>query len=438
MQQQHLVSSRLVLAVAGTLVLGACAAETTASDTPASTATPVTTTAPPTATIPPTTVGPTVTVAPTTDPPPATAPPAELPEATPGPCGAYGPLPALPDSMPTVLFDTDGDGEADDEVTAYGAADGWRVRVTEDGVTSEAPALGVAAWGYLDAPIPTGDGDQIAVADNDDPGSIWYFATGDDGCVRPLLDPPHEDGIDDLAAPQDEPTPTLPPTPVDEIATPQPDPIPPVTPVDDLAAFEDELLCGPLPDIPVNAVIGSDLWLDLDGHGAPDDRLVSYAVDGNWFLRGWIGPSESEVAVPGAGVHGVSVLGTADVDHTYGGDEIVAVVGGGAYSVEIGFFAFLEGGCLHRYLAEGGGEFGPSVGASIAFGSGLACVDGRVVETGFQRMEDDTYTVWEASYEPVSVITFGGAADVEGFEADGLTADEAAEYATFDCHGLTL
>lgn len=424
MQSNTFASSRLLLAAAGTLVLGACAAETTASDAPASTPAPITTaapTTPPVATIPPTTVGPSVTVAPTTDPPPATAPPADLPEATPGPCGTYGPLPALPDSMPTVQFDTDGDGEADDEVTAYGGEDGWRVRVVEDGVTSEALALNVTAWGHLDDPIPTPDGDQIAVIDNDDPGHVWHFATGDDGCVRPLLDPPQDDAIDDLVAPEPAPEPTVPPAPVDELAAP-----------------EDDMMCGPLPAIPGNAVIGSDLWLDLDGHGVPDDRLVSYSVDGNWFLRGWIGPSESEVAVPAAGVHGVRVLGTADIDHTYGGDEIVAVVGGGAYAMEIGFFAFLEGGCIHRYMAEGGGEYGPTVGASIGNGSGLACVDGRVIETGFQLMDDDTYTAWEATYEPVSVITIGGAADIEGFEVDGLSDDEVAEYATFDCHGLTL
>ena len=421
MHNTTIVSSRLLLAAAGTLVLGACAAETTASDAPASTIDLTTTvaTTPPVATIPPTTVGPTATVAPTTDPPPVTVPPADLPVATPGPCGAYGPLPALPDSMPTVLFDTDGDGETDDEVTAYGSEDGWRVRVVENGVTSEAMALNVTAWGYLGDPLPTDGGDQVTVIDNDDPGNVWYFATGDDGCVRPLLDPPGGDQIDDFATP--EPTPTVPPTPVD-----------------DLAAPEDDVMCGPLPTIPANAVIGSDLWLDLDGNGADDDRLVSYAVDGNWFLRGSIGPSESEVAVPGAGVHGVRVLGIADIDHTYGGEEIVAVVGGGASAVEIGFFAFLEGGCLHRYMNEGGGDFGLMTGASIGSGAGLMCVGGQIIEWTFQLMEDDTYTMWEKTWEPVSVITIGAAVAVEGFESSGLTYDEVADYATFDCHGLSL
>ena len=436
MQYNTFVSSRLVLAAAGTLVLGACAAETAATDGPASTAVPISTVTTTVPTVPTTSVGPTVTVAPTTEP----VPPVELPEATPGPCGVYGPLPALPDSMPTVAYDTDGDGQVDDEVTAYGAEDGWRVRIVQDGIVSEALALDITAWGYLDDPIPTADGDQIAVVDNENPDNVRYFATGDDGCVRPLLDPPHEDGVDDLAATDDGPTPTLPPAPVDDLVIPLPDPIPPVPPVpaDDLAAPEDDMMCGPLPAIPLDAVIGSDLWLDLDGQGVPDDRIVSYSVDGDWFLRGSIGPAESEIAVPAAGVHGVRVLGTADIDHTFGGDEIVAVVGGGAHAVEIGFFAFLEGGCIHRYMADGGGDYGPTVGASTGNGSGMACVDGRVVEWSYQLMDDDTYTVWEATYEPVSIVTFGGAAGIEGFEADGLSADEVAEYASFDCHGLTL
>ncbi|MEZ5294759.1 MAG: hypothetical protein R2697_00360 [Ilumatobacteraceae bacterium] len=421
MQSNIFVSSRLVLALAGTLVLGACAAESAASDAPAA----PDPTAAPVATIPPTTVGPSVTVAPTTAPPVVTTPPVDLPEITPGPCGAYGPLPALPDSMPTVLYDTDGDGAVDDEVTAYGAEDGWRVRFVENGITSEALALNVTTWGYLGEHAVVDGRDHIVVVPNDDPGNTWYFTTDDDGCAHPVLDDPEHQPIDDLVAPT--PQPTLPPAPVDKWAAPEP------AGDDD----DDDMMCGPLPDVPVDAVIGTELWLDLDGGDADDDRIVSYLHGGTWYLRGEIAGAQSEITVPGAGVHGVRVLGFADVDETYGGEEIVAVVGGGASAQEIGFFSFLEGGCIFRYQHEDGGDFGVLVGASVMWGEGLRCSDGLIHDWGFQHEDDDTWTMWSGAYQPVSLGTFGLVPDVDGYYEEGLDADDI-DQPLFDCLGLAL
>ncbi len=97
--------------------------------------------------------------------------------------------------MPTLMFDTDGDGNVDDEVTAYGAGDGWVVRVVENGVVSEAQAHGVDGWAFISNDYQVDGRDHIEVTDND-VGTIFTLATVD-GCVE-LLDT--RNPIDDLAA----------------------------------------------------------------------------------------------------------------------------------------------------------------------------------------------------------------------------------------------
>ena len=420
-------TTRLLLAAAGALVLGACATDASANDVeqaptvdvpavrpenvPDATAAP--STAPPhTETdvdpaAPPTTEP--VVTTPVTSPPttesadpiptiPTPPTPADVPEATPvAPCGEFEPLPPLPDSMPTIAIDTDGDGDGD-AVTAYGAADGWHVRVVEDGVTSEAVVDSIAGWAYLADPVVDGDHVEIVLVDNDTAGA-WYFATDAAGCV----------GL--LASPGDD---------LDEI--------------DDFAS-DDDLGCGPLPSIPGDAVIGSELWVD-NGDGG-EDHYVSYFADGIWTLRVDLLNAQSEVVIPSAGVHGVEIIGMADVDPTYGGPELLATVGGGASTVEIGIFSLLEGGCIFRYQADGGGDFGVLVGASTQWGEGMVCAGGLIFDTGYQREDDDTYTAWSTPYQPVSLGTFGLVPDVDGYYEEGLSPD-VTQAALFECGDLAL
>lgn len=228
------------------------------------------------------------------------------------------------------------------------------------------------------------------------------------------VDPP-EPGSDDLA--------------VEPVDPPEPEPI------DDFASPDDDLTCG-LPPMSDDATIGSELWVDIDGVGGDNDRIVAY-FDGTWKLRGEFSTgAESEIEIPGAGAQGVRVLGLADVDLTYGGDEVIAVVGGGASAVEIGVFSFLEGGCIFRYQADGGGDFSVFSGATVNHGAGVLCGDGYITSWGFERDEDDTYSVWDASFEPVSLGVFGYMPSSDGY-AEGLSHDDLS-HTLFDCNGLSL
>ena len=415
--QQILVSprTRLILVAATTmLVTGACGAGTTLTSPSAPTIeSSATTTAPAPAPTEPLTTPITAStddtersVAPdTTAPPSGDAPP---------PCGEFAPIQPLPDSMPTLAFDSDGDGSIDDAVTAYGADGGWHVRVVENDIVSEAVVDEIAGWAYLTEPVAGDGGDLIVLVDNDTERS-WTFATDDSGCVGVVATVPTS-GAGDLA--------------VEPVDPPEP------TEFDDLASPDDDLGCGPLAAVPVDALIGNELWVDLDGGDVDDDHLVSY-FDGTWKLRvEFSGGAQSQLEIPSAGAHGVRVLGFADVDLTYGGDELLAVVGGGASTVEIGVFTFLEGGCIIRYQADGGGDFSVHSGASVTQGAGVVCGEGYITSWGFERDDDDTYAVWDASFEPISLGVFGYMPSSDG-HAEGLSFEDLSD-TLFDCNGLSL
>lgn len=242
---------------------------------------------------------------------------------------------------------------------------------------------------------------------------------------------------------------TEPPTPEPEVVETPPTTEPPAPATDDLAVEpveppeptdvddspDDDLACA-LPAMSDDAIVGNEIWVDLDGEGGDNDRIVAY-FDGAWKLRAEFSVGvQSEIEIPGAGVHGVRVLGFADVDLTYGGEEILAVVGGGASSVEIGVFSFYEGGCIFRYQAEGGGDFGVYSGASVMNGAGVVCGEGYITSWGFERDDDDTYAMWDASFEPVSLGVFGYMPASDGY-AEGLSFDDLNS-SLFDCNGLSL
>lgn len=239
--------------------------------------------------------------------------------------------------------------------------------------------------------------------------------------TAPTTTAPSEPPVEPAAVPEATPTTTEPPVP---------------EPIDDLT-YDDEPGPCTLPAMPVDTVIGGEVWFDL-GPGYEGQRVVSYLSGGAWKLRvEFTDGAASELEIPGAGVHGVRPIGFADVDLTFGGEELLAVVGGGASTVEIGMFAFLEGGCIHRYQSELGGDFSVHVGATTEWGTGLICGDGYVVDWGYERDPDDTYATWSAAFEPVSLPVFGyipASDDV----AEGLTLDEVSATPLFDCNGLEL
>ncbi len=81
-------------------------------------------------------------------------------------CGNFGAIPPTPDSMPTLMYDTDGDGNVDDKVTAYsGGGEGWVLRVVEDGVISEAHTPGIDGWAYISNDYEVDGRDYIEVTD---------------------------------------------------------------------------------------------------------------------------------------------------------------------------------------------------------------------------------------------------------------------------------
>ncbi len=296
---------------------------------------------------------------------------------------------------------------------------------TEPNVIADAPASATPPTAAPDPTPTTTVATSPTTADTDatdtappttiEPAPCGEIATEEQGCVQQIATTPHAVADELSLEPVDPPEPTE---------------------IEDLASPDDDLLCGPLLPVPVDALIGTEIWVDLDGVGGDDDRIVAY-FDDAWKLRAEFSTgAQSELEIPGTGAHGVRVLGFADVDLTYGGEEIMAVVGGGASTVEIGVFSFLEGGCIFRYQADGGGDFSVYSGASVTHGSGVVCGEGYITSWGFERDDDDTYAVWDASFEPISLGVFGYMPSSDGF-AEGLSFDDLNPD-LFACNGLSL
>lgn len=321
-------------------------------------------------------------------------------------------------------------------ITLVAAACGSETTLSSSGTTTDtAPVVTAEAPSPATAPTtaPTTEPTTAPSSVPTAPAAPVADEESDTTTPTTQVDPPEATADEAVSEPADEPV--EPPEPgSDDLAVEPVDP-PEPEPIDDLASPDDDLTCG-LPPMPDDATIGNELWVDLDGVGGDNDRVVSY-FDGTWKLRVEFSTgAQSEIEVPGAGVHGVRAIGFADVDLTYGGDELLAVVGGGAYTVEIGVFTFLEGGCITRYQAEGGGDFSVYSGASVMHGAGVVCGDGYITSWGFERDDDDTYTVWDASFEPVSIGVFGYMPASDGY-AEGLSHDDLSD-TLFDCNGLSL
>lgn len=133
--------------------------------------------------------------APTSEPPtpqpvPTIEPALAAPE--PAPCGEYGPLPPLPDSMDPHFLDTDGNGLPDDAVTVYADATGWKIRnVSSDGVVSETAIVDAHDWttefALVLGPVHflSSDADHVLVQQREgEYKRHQLFALTGDGCIH--------------------------------------------------------------------------------------------------------------------------------------------------------------------------------------------------------------------------------------------------------------
>ncbi len=376
---------------------------------------------------------------PTPTPPP---PPGPSDEATPIPasCGDFGPM-LEHELMPTLLFDTDGDGEADDEATAYFDDGSWHLRIVENGVISEQSIPEITGYAHLNGSTPTESGDQVHVLDAD-LGTDYTFATVD-GCVELVSVTPPVDEIDDFTTPAD-PDPDPDPG-IDDFGIGTIDPVEP-SPIDDLivSPIDPEIIddfgiftpvCGWHAAIPASATIESDVMLDLAADGTADDRVISYVDAGNWKLRTIVGGTISEVTVADVDPHAVRVLGAADIGAISAGNEIVATVGGGASAQLIGFFGRDALGCLFQFIDNGGFDFGLLVGGGVMWGEGMWCEVGAI--GGYGWTIDGDWWVWGgAGFHEASAGVFSYLPASDDFD-EGLVADGVPSVG-FDCFGMTL
>lgn len=190
------------------------------------------------------------------------------------------------------------------------------------------------------------------------------------------------------------------------------------------------------PPVPAGATIGTEILFDFGS--MTGNRAFSYVDSGTWKLRVEFGSGvTTEIVVPTSPATGVRPIGLADVDDTRPGDELFAVVGGGASALEVGVFGFRPDGCIERYQGQGGGDFTLVAGASTNQGEGLVCGPGYIATWGYQLDAGGTYSAYGAAFEAVSEFVFGYIPASDDF-LDGLSFEEVSGRPVFDCNGLAL
>lgn len=316
-------------------------------------------------------------------------------------CGDFGAIPPRPDSMPTLIYDTDGDGNVDDAVTAYsGGGEGWVLRVVENGVTSEAHTPGINGWAYISNDYKVDGRDYIEVTDNDI-GTIFTLATVK-GCVK-LLDTRNPKL--DVPAPAPTPSPTPSPAP-----------------------------CGTFGPIPTESQITSNLSVDLVGDGTADDQVITY-LDGVYKLRTIRDGLISEIDVPDVGVSSIRALGVGDVGEISPGNEVIVRTGGGASSAQIGVFGHDASGCVFEFTLNGS-PLAMYVGGTIGTSSGMYCGDGVIAEWSYSLDEDGTYFGSSAAFYESSVGNFTYLPASDDF-SEGLSAEDLSP-AMLECFDFGL
>lgn len=298
--------------------------------------------------------------------------------------------------MPTLMYDTDGDGNVDDEVTAYGSSDGWVLRVVENGVISEALTPGIDGWAFISDDYPVNDRDHIEVTDND-VGTIFTLATVN-GCVELLDTRDPSEGL--VVAPE----------------------------------------CTIVDPIPATATTVSDLTLDVTGDGIIDDQIVTYfdnsGTDSGWFIRATVDGVSSEVGVAGVGAGSLRALGAVDVGVLSAGNEIIATTGAGASAAAIGVFGFDGFGCISAFAGPSGDPLSITAGASIGSGSTFTCGVGSIAASTWNLEADDTYTMYSYALIESALGQFTYLPNSDDV-SDALSVIDLPTV-VFDCAGLTL
>lgn len=247
-------------------------------------------------------------------------------------------------------------------------------------------------------------------------------------------------------APPDAPSSTKPgePTPTD------PDPVTPsiddlvATPIDpvprgDLSSVDELRIgapaCAVAGPVPAGASVVSDVLLDLMGDGTADDHVVTY-LDSGWTIRSTVDGITSEVAVAGVGPGSVRAIGAANVAGLSAGDELIATVGAGASSTQIGVYGFDTNGCIFAFLDGAGSVLTVNSGASIGGGSRFSCGSDFIAQDEWERQGDGTYEISGAAYIESSPGQFTYLPASDSY-AEGLTFNQLPA-SVFDCNGLTF
>ncbi len=345
------------------------------------------------------------------------------------PCGEFGPIPPIPDSMYPQFFDTDGDAEPDSVQAYAGGGQPWTLRVIENGITSEAVIPAADGFAAIVGSVNVESREHVLVRDFEN-GDVHTFATNSDGCVELLgTDPGTDpDPADDLVLTN--PTIPVPTIPVPTIPLPKT----PVTIDPVIIAPIAPTPCGNFDPIPAGSQITSNLMVDLVGDGVADDQVITY-LDGVYKLRSVRNGVTSEVTVPDVGVSSIRALGVGDAGEISVGNEVIVRTGGGASAAEIGIFGHDADGCVFQFTLNGS-DLEMYVGATIGTSSGMFCAEGVIAQWYYELDDDDTYFGSSAAFFESTAGDFTYLPNSDDF-SEGLALDDLSP-AELDCFGFGL
>ncbi len=194
--------------------------------------------------------------------------------------------------------------------------------------------------------------------------------------------------------------------------------------------------CGVFPAIPGGALEVHTANLDAIGDGTADDVVTSYfdPATTQWQLRLVLpAGSTSELVVDGVGAGLMKVLGAAQVDGG-GADELLAVVGAGAATQNLGAFGATVDGCLFRFALDGAPFVAP-VGATVTRQDGLTCSPSGLV---LGHAEESGGGLWDVSSTSLTRVSDTELSATASSIVGGVAPADVGDIATLDCPGLTL
>lgn len=196
---------------------------------------------------------------------------------------------------------------------------------------------------------------------------------------------------------------------------------------------------GPVPPMPGGAVEVTSVTLDAIGDGTADDTATTYFDPGasQWRLRMELpsGPTD-DLEVTGVGAGFVRVLGPTQIGSTdgTGQEELLAVVGSGASTMNVGAFGTDDTGCLFRFTLDDGTPFVAPIGGTVTRIDGLRCAQTSVE---VRSAVETSAGLWEVTSEMLGrdfTVLYVTASTTD---VDVATAD-LGDLATLDCPGMTL